>query len=527
MTKELFESKVSFSSIYFSDAQYETEATIDHYFYHENTPPFIASRLIQRLVTSNPSPRYIKTVANAFKTGSYTSSGGISFGAGNYGDLASTFAAIYLDSAARNVLLDADIASGSLREPMLKVLALMKSMKFVSLSPVTRMEGMTTDIGQMAHDFKSVFSFFLPEFKPYGRVGDASLVSPEATLLNMPKIIGLMNGLTSLVKFGLSNCHGGWGYEYCREGTYNTSPLGVLEFNHTLVETELAFETFEGPSLKGGLDNKWIGRYLNSHNGRTTLDPLVQNNHVLHFPRPTWNGEFFSEPIRNVDQDGNPYVVKFRYLGSESLAGGCIGYHDATRTLNAQTWGLCDGNVMESSGSWVSCQFVIPASVPSFRIVVGDRREPGGNAYFDDIQLASGNETTCTGVQVPSKDPPGQIGYSDAVVDKLSTLLTAGRLANEAKAIIVNAFDNAGSAEDGLRMAQQLILTTGEFHTTNIVKSTDQARDDVSFPKSTGKPYRAVIYLMLSGGCDSFNMLTPHTCSNGLYESYLGKRYDT
>ena len=148
-------------------------------------------RLIQRLITSNPTPRYIRNVANAFKAGTY-SAGGLSFGSGKYGDLAATFAAIYLDSAPRSVALDEHIASGSLREPILRVLAVMKSMDFVSRAPVTRLRNVLVGIGQMAHEFPSVFSFFLPEFQPYGRVGDASLVSPEATLLDMPKIVGLL-----------------------------------------------------------------------------------------------------------------------------------------------------------------------------------------------------------------------------------------------------------------------------------------------------------------------------------------------
>ena len=75
------------------DAQYETDAVLDHYFYHDNTAPFIARRLIHRLVLSNPSPRYIKSVATAFRTGRYL----YEFGTGEYGDLASTVAAIYLD----------------------------------------------------------------------------------------------------------------------------------------------------------------------------------------------------------------------------------------------------------------------------------------------------------------------------------------------------------------------------------------------------------------------------------------------
>ena len=158
-----------------------------------------------------------------------------------------------------------------------------------------------------------------------------------------------------------------------------------------------------------------------------------------------------------------------------------------------------------------------------FEIVIGDTNSPGGNAYFDDIQLASGTETGCMGIDIPEREPPGQVGYSDKVVDRLATLLTAGRLSTEGKSIIVVAFNNAGSAEDDLRVAQQLILTTAEFHTTDIVKNSDIIRDSATFPQSTGKPYRAVIYMMLNGGCDRFNMLAPYTCNNNLYESYLGK----
>ncbi len=119
-------------------------------------------------------------------------------------------------------------------------------------------------------------------------------------------------------------------------------------------------------------------------------------------------------------------------------------------------------------------------------------------------------------------NPPGQ-GYSSAVVDRLSLLLTAGRLGSRAKAIIVDAFDSRGNVNEGLIAAQQMIITTSEFHTTNVVDSTEELRNEPTFPQSSEKPYRAVINLFLEGGLDSFNMLTPYTCSNGLYESYVGK----
>ena len=45
------------------DAMYETDAVLENYFYHSNVAPFLALRIIQRFGISNPSPRYIETVA--------------------------------------------------------------------------------------------------------------------------------------------------------------------------------------------------------------------------------------------------------------------------------------------------------------------------------------------------------------------------------------------------------------------------------------------------------------------------------
>ena len=53
------------------DVHSEVESLLDHLVYHDNTAPFISKNLIQRFTTSNPSPEYVKAVADAFKTGSY------------------------------------------------------------------------------------------------------------------------------------------------------------------------------------------------------------------------------------------------------------------------------------------------------------------------------------------------------------------------------------------------------------------------------------------------------------------------
>ena len=108
-------------------AEDETDATLEHYFFHPNTAPFLCRQFIQRFVTSNPSPSYIKAVSEAFISGSYEG-----LGTGQYGDLKATFAAILLHREARTPVLDHDPTHGRLREPVIKLLHVLRAMEFES-----------------------------------------------------------------------------------------------------------------------------------------------------------------------------------------------------------------------------------------------------------------------------------------------------------------------------------------------------------------------------------------------------------
>jgi hypothetical protein len=58
----------------------------------------------------------------------------------------------------------------------------------------------------------SVFGFYAPNNRPDGPLNNRGLVSPEAQLATTPPMIGILNGLSSLVDFGLSSCTFGFGY---------------------------------------------------------------------------------------------------------------------------------------------------------------------------------------------------------------------------------------------------------------------------------------------------------------------------
>src|SRR6056300_1750583 len=119
--------------------------------------------------------------------------------------------------------------------------------------------------------------------------------------------------------------------------------------------------------------------------------------------------------------------------------------------------------------------------------------------------------------------------HAAAVVEELSLILTAGRLNPDSKDIITNAYATklpvSGDAA-AHRLALQLILTTPEFHTSQIAIPSGLARPEPAQPSASGVPYKAVVMTMLAGGADSFNMIIPHTCTDAkdMYQDYKDVR---
>lgn len=191
------------------DGLYETDAILQGYVLHPNTAPFIATKVIQSLVTSNPSPRFVKVAADAFRTGSFTTNG-LTFGAGKYGDMEAMVAAIMLDREARSATLDDDANHGRSREPLLKIMHMFRSMELSTASGAQReismMYLLDRGLGQEAFKAPSVFGFFLNEYQPIGPVLNKGLYAPETQLFDTPKLLSFINGLFSLPDFGLSDC---------------------------------------------------------------------------------------------------------------------------------------------------------------------------------------------------------------------------------------------------------------------------------------------------------------------------------
>ncbi len=140
---------------------------LDNIFNHPNVGPFIAIRLIQRLTTSNPSPGYIRRVAEVFNDN----------GRGVRGDLGAVVRAILLDVEARpDMPMEID---GKLKEPLLRLTQLWRAYNATSNSGRYPLNFAYIIFGQGALQSPSVFNFFSPFYAPPGEIRNSGLVAPE------------------------------------------------------------------------------------------------------------------------------------------------------------------------------------------------------------------------------------------------------------------------------------------------------------------------------------------------------------
>ena len=140
---------------------------LDNIFNHSNVAPFMTIRLIQRLTTSNPSPGYVRRVAEVFENN----------GSGVRGDLGAVVKTILLDAEARPAL--AMEIDGKLKEPLLRLTQLFKAYDATSASGRYPLVASYILFGQGPLQSPSVFNFFSPFFAPPGEIRNSSLVAPE------------------------------------------------------------------------------------------------------------------------------------------------------------------------------------------------------------------------------------------------------------------------------------------------------------------------------------------------------------
>ncbi len=124
---------------------------------------------------------------------------------------------------------------------------------------------------------------------------------------------------------------------------------------------------------------------------------------------------------------------------------------------------------------------------------------------------------------------PTSTASVDDILNELDVLLTSGRLGDKNRAVIksiVKQEYSTGDVAKAVRMAQQLIFATPEFHSTGVNRNLNDVREVTGYENLPAAPYKAVVVFMMRGGADSFNLLVPTGgCQSGdQYQEYVAAR---
>ena len=170
---------------------------LDALFNHANVGPFFGRQMIQRLVTSNPSPAYVARVASAFNNN----------GAGVRGDLKAVFSAVLLDDEARGAAGLVQPGFGKLREPMVRLVQWGRSFGIASAKgswKISDLGNPATQLGQSPLRPPSVFNFFRPGYvPPSSALSAAQVPAPEFQLVNESSVGGYLNYLQGVIRNGI------------------------------------------------------------------------------------------------------------------------------------------------------------------------------------------------------------------------------------------------------------------------------------------------------------------------------------
>lgn len=171
--------------------------SLDIIFAHPNVAPFIAKQLIQKLVTSNPSPAYVARVSAVFNHNGQGS------GLSAKGDMKAVIKAILLDEEARNLSNTQLPYFGKVREPLQRFLAWARAFNANSPSDLWRI-GDTSDagtkLGQSPLRSPSVFNFYRPGYVPPNTsIAAASLSAPEMQLVSESSVVGYVNFMHDII----------------------------------------------------------------------------------------------------------------------------------------------------------------------------------------------------------------------------------------------------------------------------------------------------------------------------------------
>jgi uncharacterized protein (DUF1800 family) len=268
----------------------ELDAVHDQIFKHPNIGPFLCHQLIQRLVTSHPSPGYIYRVVSKFNDN----------GSGVRGDLKAVIKAILLDYEARSIVVaNTEESFGKQREPVLRVTQFARAFR-----PANSFAGTYTQDGGLINVNTGAFSHRMNNNQKallgFSGAGVQSHDSGDYTVINTPppttntftvRTRDVMRGtwsipadsavmtVTTAANHGFANGQSAYlrfrtGNSPVTDGVY---PLALLVTDGVTSTTKFTFAVTADPLARSGeIDAAWLrGSYSQSYNSTTGVTVLT------------------------------------------------------------------------------------------------------------------------------------------------------------------------------------------------------------------------------------------------------------
>jgi uncharacterized protein (DUF1800 family) len=219
-----------------TDGVTSLKLALDHIFAHPNVAPFVSKQLIQKFVTSNPSPAYVQRIATIFNDN----------GAGIRGDLKAVLRAILTDVDATTI--STNLNNGKLKEPVLRFLQWAKTFgattnaaAAVDQWKIGNLSDPATRLGQSPGRSPSVFNFFRPGYvPPASQFATLKMTAPEFQITHESSVVGYLNFMQSTITNGIGDVKPN--YTQWLSKTTDTTAL-VAELNKLLAAGTLSAST--------------------------------------------------------------------------------------------------------------------------------------------------------------------------------------------------------------------------------------------------------------------------------------------
>jgi uncharacterized protein (DUF1800 family) len=201
-------------------AEADLKGALTNIFNDTNVGPFVCTQLIQHLVTSTPSPAYVKRIASVFAND----------GTGVRGNMQAVITAILTDAEARAGDTNASYDGGHLREPVLFITAMMRGLGFTNTdvnSSWFNLSNYSSPLSEEPYFANSVFNFFPPNYVIPG----STINAPEFDIENTATAVLRLSLADSIVNNKISSF---------TVDLSNTSTLGVMAANPTTLVSYLS-----------------------------------------------------------------------------------------------------------------------------------------------------------------------------------------------------------------------------------------------------------------------------------------------